>query len=173
MEGAKMQLQWIIGSMVLELGSMPAPSVINDLPEEEEFVPVYACLAKSRSALVRRAVATKEVLSAETVALLASDSEPDVIKQIVNRHREKLSEADLTQIIKRGWSDVNTDIASRVEEYRDADVSVIAKLLAESEDPWVRAILAANDLAPKAILKQLTADPDGSVRRAARKSLKR
>ncbi len=168
-----MQLQWIVGSMVLDLGSMPAPSMIRDLPEEEEFIPVYACLAKSRSAQVRRAVAAKDVLSAETVATLASDSEPDVIKEIVSRHRNKLSEADLTQIIRRGWSDVNAGIASRVEEYREADVFAIAKLLADSEDPWVRAILAGNDLAPKAILKQLTVDPDASVRRAARRSLKR
>ncbi len=168
-----MQLQWIVGSMVLDLGWTPAPSMISDLPEDEDLAPVYAYLAKSPSALVRRAVAAKSVLPAETVAILASDSEPEVIKEVVNSHRDKLSEADLIQIIRRGWSDVNTSIAVRVEDYREADVSAIAKLLAESEDPWVRAVLAGNEWAPKAILKQLTVDPDASVRRAARSSLKR
>ena len=68
---------------------------------------------------------------------------------------------------------MNRDIARSVEGYGQSDITAVAKLLANSADPSVRAALASNGCAPKLIVRQLLKDPDPEVRRLAQDTLKR
>ena len=86
--------------------------------------------------------------------------------------RGKLSESALTQIIQRNWIAVNRDIARSVEGYNQSDITAVAKLLASSADPSVRAALASNCSAPKLIVRQLLKDTDPEVRRLAQGTMK-
>jgi hypothetical protein len=96
-----------------------------------------------------------------------------VIEALLCAQCRKLSESALTQIIQRNWSEVNRRIAQSVEGYYQSDITAVAKLLAGSADPSVRATLASNGDAPKLVLRQLLKDPDPQVRRLAQNTLSR
>lgn len=85
----------------------------------------------------------------------------------------KLGESALAKIIQRKWSEVNRRIASSVERFDQSNVIAVAKLLAGSADPSVRAALASNADAPRLILRQLLKDPAPEVRRLAQNALRR
>jgi lysozyme family protein len=123
--------------------------------------------------VVRAAVARKSAISEETVANFASDSSPEVIGALVNAQCRKLSESAIVQIVQRNWSAVNRDIAHNVESFDQSDTTALAKLLAGSADPSVRAALASNSGSPKVVVRQFLNDPDPDVRRLARNTLKR
>ena len=112
--------------------------------EDESLADLFHELAQSNIATVRAAVASKAVISEETVANLASDSSPEVIEELLCAQCRKLSESALAQIIQRNWSEANRRIAQSVEGYYQSDITAVAKLLAGSADPSVRATLASN-----------------------------
>jgi hypothetical protein len=157
-----------------EAGWEAVESLIDHLPDDDPGLSdAFAILARCPASAIRRSVASKDSLPEETVAALADDPAPEVIQALANRQRRKISEAALRQIIGRNWSYLNREIASCVEDYDQADVMEIAKLLACSTDPAVRAALAGNPCAPKVVVRQLLNDPDAEVRRLARATLVR
>jgi len=168
-----MQIKLMVDEHEAQLGCEGLESLVCSLPDwDESFAKVFHKLAQSNIAGVRAAVASKRVISEETVANLASDSSPEVIDALVSEQRCKLSESALAQIIQRNWSKVNRDIARYVEDYNQSDITEVAKLLSGSADPSVRAALASNGRAPKHIVRQLLKDPDPDVRRLAQDTLK-
>jgi hypothetical protein len=168
-----MQVKLIVDEHEVQLGCGALELLVCSLPDEDEsLADLYQRLAQSNIAGVREAVARKRVISAETVANLAFDSSPEVIGALVSAQCEKLSESAVAQIIQRNWSGVNRDIARNVEGYDQSDVTAIAKLLAGSADPAVRAALASNGRAPKLIVQQLLKDTDPEVRRLAQNTMK-
>ena len=161
-----------VESHEIEVDHVLLESVVRHLPgDDEQLLPVFATLAQSNSAAVRRAVASKSRLTGETVALLASDLSPEVVETVVFEHTKDIPEATLVGIIRRNWTNVNCAIASRIHDCDDADVTALAKLLAAGDDPAVRSLLAGNCSLPKAIRKRFLADPDPYVRRSAHESL--
>ena len=168
-----MQIKFMVDEREIQLGCAVLEALVGNLPDEDEsLTDLFHELAQSNIAGVRASVARKSVISAETVAILASDSSPEVIEALVNAQCGKVSESDLAQIVQRNWSGVNRDIARSVESYSQSDITEVAKLLAGSADPSVRAALASNGSAPKLIVRQLLKDPDPDVRRLAQNTLK-
>ncbi len=164
----------MVGEREVQLGCEGLESLVGSLPDEDEsLAELFHELAQSNIAGVRAAVARKRAISEETVAKLASDPSPEVIDALVSAQCGKLSESALAQIIQRNWSRVNRQIAQIVECYDQSDITAVAKLLAGSADPFVRAALASNASAPKLIVRQLLQDPDPDVRRLAQDTLKR
>lgn len=168
-----MQIKLMVDEHEVQLGCEVLESLVGNLPDEDEsLAELFHELAQSNIAGVREAVARKRVISEETAANLASDSSPEVIGALVSAQCGKLSESALAQIIQRNWSGVNRDIARNVEDYNQSDITTVAKLLAGSADPSVRAALASNGRAPKFIVRRLLKDPDPDVRRLAQDILK-
>jgi len=169
-----MQVRFTILEHEVHLGWEALESVVGNLPDDDESLAgLLHELAQSNIAAVRSAVAGKSVITEETVGILASDPSPEVIEALVNAQRSKLSESALAQIIQRNWSGINRQIAEDVQRYYEqSDVAAIAKLLAGSADPSVRATLAYNSSAPKPIVRQLLQDPDPEVRRLAQNTLR-
>jgi hypothetical protein len=169
-----MQIKLKILEHEVQLGWEALESLVGSLPDDDESLAgLFHELAQSNIAAVRRAVACKAVITEETVANLASDSSPEVIESLVSAQCRKLSESALAQIIQRNWSGINRQIAQNVEDYYEqSDITAVAKLLAGSADPSVRATLASNSRAPKPIVRMLLQDPDPEVRRLARDTLK-
>jgi hypothetical protein len=169
-----MQIRLMVDEREIQLGWEALESLVNNLPDEDEsLADLFHKLSQSNIAGVRRAVAQKGAILEETVAILASDSSPEVIEALVGRQCGKLSASALAQIIQRNWSEVNREIARSVESYSQSDITEVAKLLAGSADPSVRAALASNGSAPKLIVRQLLKDPDPEVRRLAQDTVKR
>jgi hypothetical protein len=175
MKGAKtVEIKLVVGEREVQLGWEAVESLIGNLPDEDKsLADLFHDLAQSEAAPIRAAVAGKSVISEETVARLASDPNPEVIRALVNAQCPKLKELALTQIIQRNLTSVNRDIAQMVESYDENDVTTIGKLLASSPDPSVRSSLAGNPCAPKIIVRQLLQDPDREVRRKALETLRR
>src|ERR1017187_4386889 len=168
-----MQIKLMVDEREVQLGWEALESLVSNLPDEDEsLADLFHKLSQSNIAGVRRSVAQKGVILEETVAVLASDSSPDVIEALVGRQCGKLSASALAQIIQRNWSGVNRDIARSVEDYNQSDITVVAKLLSGSADPSVRAALASNGRAPGSIARQFLKDPDPEVRRLAQDTLK-
>jgi hypothetical protein len=169
-----MQVMLVVDEHEIQLGWEALGSLIRSLPNEDEsLADLFHELAQSNIATVRAAVASKAVISEETVANLASDSSPEVIEELLCAQCRKLSESALAQIIQRNWSEANRRIAQSVEGYYQSDITAVAKLLAGSADPSVRATLASNGDVPKPVLRQLLKDPDPEVRRLAQNTLSR
>jgi hypothetical protein len=167
-----MQVKLVVGEREVQLGWEAVRSIIQELPgEDEALAGLFDDLAQSEVAAIREAVAYKASISDETVEILASDPNPDVILALVNNQRNKLSEAVLTQIIQRNWSSVNTNIAADIECYDRSDILAIGKLLAGNSDPSVRDVLAGNSGTPKAIVRLLLHDAVPEVRRKAQSTL--
>jgi hypothetical protein len=167
-----MQIKLMVDEYEVQLGC-ELESLVGSLPDEDEsLADLFHKLAQSNIAGVRAAVARKRVISEETVANLASDTSPEVIDALVSAQCGKLSESALVQIIQRNWTGVNREIARNVEDYNQSCITAVAKLLADSADPSVRAVLASNGRAPKLIVRQLLKDPDPEVRRLAQDTLK-
>jgi hypothetical protein len=173
-EHKPMQIKLSILEHEVQLGWEALESLVRDLPNDDEsLADLFHGLAQSNTAAVRAAVACKAVISEETVATLASDSSPEVIEALVNAQCRKLSESAIAQIIQRNWSGINRQIAQNVEDYYEqCDIGALAKLLASSADPSVRAALASNSRAPKLIVRDLLKDPDPEVRRMAQNTLR-
>jgi len=168
-----MQIKLMVDEHEVQLGCEALESLVCNLGDEDEpSADLFHKLAQSNIAGVRAAVARKRVISEETVANLASDPSPEVIDALVSAQCGKLSESALVQIIQRNWSGVNRQIARNVEDYNQSCITAVAKLLADSADPSVRAALASNGRAPKLIVRQLLKDPDPEVRRLAQDTLK-
>ena len=169
-----MQIKLSILEHEVQLGWEALESLVRDFPNDDEsLADLFHGLAQSNIAAVRAAVACKAVVSEETVATLASDSSPEVIEALVNAQCRKLSESAIVQIIQRNWSGINRQIAQNVEDYYEqCDIGALAKLLAGSADPSVRAVLASNSRAPKLIVRDLLKDPDPEVRRLAQNTLR-
>ena len=169
-----MQVKLSILEHEVQLGWEALESLVGSLPDEDEsLADLFHELAQSNVAAVRAAVARKAVISEETVQVLASDSSPEVIEALVRAQCRKLSESALAQIIQRNWSGTNRQIAQNVEDYYEqCDIAALAKLLAGSADPSVRATLASNSRAPKLIVRDLLKDPDSEVRRLAQNTLR-
>lgn len=169
-----MQIKLSILEHEVQLGWEALESLIGNLPDDDEsLADLFHELAQSNVAAVRRGVACKAVISKETVGILASDSSPEVVEALVSAQCRKLSESALAQIIQRNWSGINRQIAQNVEDYYEqCDISAVAKLLAGSGDPSVRATLASNSRTPKHIVKELLKDPDPEVRRLAQNTLR-
>jgi hypothetical protein len=169
-----MQIKLTADGHEIQLGARALAWLIGNLPDDDESLAgLFHELAQSHIGAVRAAVASKAVISEETVATLASDPSPEVIEALVNAQRRKLSESALAQIIQRNWSGINGKIAWGVEGCAQSAIVVVAKLLAGSDDPSVRASLASNGDAPKLVLRQLLKDPDPEVRRLAQNTLSR
>lgn len=167
------QIKLVIDEHDVQLGWDAVENLIRDLPDDDEsLADVFHALAGCTVAAVREAVARKSAISDKTVVLLASDGCPEVIEAIAESQTRRLSEPALTQIIQRNWSRLNRSIAGAVENFDQADVMTLSKLLMGSGDPSVRCALAANFGAPKIIIKQLLNDPDTEVRRLAGNNLK-
>jgi uncharacterized protein (DUF2336 family) len=169
-----MQVKLSILEHEVQLGWEALESLVGSLPDEDEsLADLFHELAQSNVAAVRAAVARKAVISEETVQVLASDSSPEVIEALVRAQCRKLSESALAQIIQRNWSGTNRQIAQNVEDYYEqCDIAALAKLLAGSADPSVRATLASNSRAPKPVVRELLKDPDPEVRRSAQNTLR-
>jgi hypothetical protein len=168
-----MKLTLAVDSHQIEVDFSLLDLLVNQIPgDDEQFTPVFAALAQSKSAGVRQTVASKPALSAETIALLASDPSPEVVEAICSAHTKDIPESILVGIIRRNWTNVNCAIANGIHDCDDADVTTLAKLLAASEDPAVRYSLAGNSRLPKAILKRFLADTDPYIRKEARNSLR-
>src|ERR1035437_6094710 len=91
-----MQIKLMFDEREVQLGCEVLESLVGNLPDEDESLgELFHELAQSNIAGVRRAVAQKAVISEETVAILASDSSPEVIEALVNAQRGKLSESAL------------------------------------------------------------------------------
>jgi len=171
---ASVQIKLMFDEREVPIGCEALASLVESLPDEDEsLIDLFDALARSSAAVVRAAVARKSAISEETVANFASDSSPEVIGALVNAQCRKLSESAIVQIVQRNWSAVNRDIAHNVESFDQSDTTALAKLLAGSADPSVRAALASNSGSPKVVVRQFLNDPDPDVRRLARNTLKR
>jgi len=167
-------IKLVVDEHEVELSWEVLESLVSNLPDDNEsFAGLLHCLAQSKIATVREAVARKGVISEDTVARLETDACPEVLEALVTCQQGKLTQAALTRIIQRDWSRVNRGIAESVESYLQCEVNSIANLLAASEDPSVRALLASNYSAPKAVLRTLLQDPDPVVRGKALRTLTR
>src|ERR1017187_1390504 len=125
-----MQIKFMVDEHEIQLGCEALESLVGNLPDEDESLgELFHELAQSKIAGLRASVARKSVISAETVAILASDSSPEVIEALVNAQCGRLSESALAQIVQRNWSGVNRGIAGNVEAYDQSDTTALAKLL--------------------------------------------
>jgi hypothetical protein len=167
-----LQIKLVVDEHEVQLGWDAIENLIRDLPDDESLAGVFHTLAGCTVAAVREAIARKSAISDKTLVLLASDGCPEVIEAIAESQTRRLSEPALMQVIQRNWSRLNRSIAGSVENFDQADVMVLSKLLIASVDPSVRCALAANFGAPKLIIKQLLNDPDTEVRRLAGNNLK-
>ena len=88
-----MQIKFMVDEREIQLGCEALESLVGNLPDEDESLgELFHELAQSNIAGVRASVARKSVISAETVAILASDSSPEVIEALVHAQRGKLSD---------------------------------------------------------------------------------
>jgi uncharacterized membrane-anchored protein YjiN (DUF445 family) len=168
----RMQITLAVNEHEIQLGWEALAKLVDTFPDDESLAGLFHDLAQSHIAAVREAVASKAVISEETVASLVSDSSPEVIEALLRAQCHRLSESALAQIIQRNWSEVNRRIAESVERYDQSDIIAVAKLLAGSADPSVRAALASNRGTPRLILRQLLKDPDPEVRRLAQNTVR-
>jgi hypothetical protein len=168
-----LQIKLVVDEHEVQLGWDTMERLVANLPDDNESLAgVFHTLAGCAVAAVREEVARKRTISDETVALLASDGCPEVIEALADSQTRRLTEPAIVQIIQRNWSRVNRNIANSVDNFDQADVMTLSKLLMGSADPSVRCALAANFSAPKIIVKQLLNDPDAEVRRLAGNNLK-
>jgi len=73
-----MQIRVAVDGHEIQLGASALAALIGSLPDDDEsLAEVFHELAQSSIAAVRAAVASKAVISEETVATLASDSSPE------------------------------------------------------------------------------------------------
>ena len=161
-----MQVRLKILEHEVHLGWEGLESLVDRLPDDDESLAgLLHELAQSNIAAVRSSVACKAVITEETVGILASDPNPEVIEMLVRAQCSKLSESALVQIIQRNWSAINRRIAENVEDYYEqSDITAVVL--------HVHATLASNSRAPRPIVRQLLQDPDPEVQRLAQRTLR-
>lgn len=160
------------GDVTIDLGSEAVVSVIRDLDFRQPYHDLMVELAKSPCSSIREAVANRDKLPAECVALLAGDSEQEVLQSLVGSESAQQN-LDHDQIMKlvNASATVAREIASRLESFTQADSQALAAVLVGYPDPEVRKAFADNWQAPKKLRRSLLKDPDPDVASAARSSL--
>ena len=155
-----------------ELGAEALARVLSgiaDMPSNQELI-YY--IANSKSFEVRKDVAYREKINVATLELLVQDTSIDVRRALCSQ--QAFSDWATTEIIlDYANSDVECAkiIAGKLNDYSNADVSMIAKALLDHPDPEVRNVLANGWNIPKQILKKLLSDEDPGVRATAQNSL--
>ena len=149
-----------------------AASIISDARDSLDNAKLFRLAAEHPATDVRENVAYKEKLDEGTVEVLAADPCPSVTRNLVRSFSFKrwVPESRLIDMLKAD-ADTAESVAGSVNEYENADINVLAKLLAGMPDPQVRYALASNYSCPKTITKMLVSDSDPAVRSAAKERL--
>ena len=148
--------------------------IISYLPDNFDQDPLYRLIAQHPSACIREEIANKDKISEEVCEILSKDNSVTVLRNLTrsNSFKEFGTYEILERLIKLD-SECAENIASNIESYQQVDVSKLAELLFQHDDPRVLLSLANNYAAPKRILKNLAIHDDYAIANAAKKTLNR
>jgi hypothetical protein len=162
------------GSCVLEapLGHGLMEVIANKVSDHPSQIPLLDLLAKHPAAQVRRAVASRDCLSPDTVEELSKDADPDVKRELLRSsafHRWVSTETLLSMLS----TDSGASVA--IVDYLDGldlvDQETICNWLFSHPDPAVRSALAEGYRTPARTLKRLVDDDDHEVGLVAQQRL--
>ena len=147
-------------------------NIISNYPDHEDSNDLFLLAAKHPASTVRENLAYKDHLSAEVLDILTKDTSISVLRNLFrsDAFREHVSHEVLEKLIGLD-TEIAQSIADYIESFQEADVTKLANLLANHEDPSVAASLANNYSAPKKILKKLLTHPDPYVAQSAKARL--
>jgi hypothetical protein len=163
----------IDGKASIELAADQVDDLVYRMDDIEENSAFFDLFAFHPASAVRKAVANKDLLSDDTVAMLSKDSAFEVRRNLLTsrRGREFIGEEALLNIIATDV-DAAEMIAGNIESYQQISTEKLGKLLEAHTDPRVRKALAGNGNAPKRLIKALVRDEDRGVRTAAANTLR-
>ena len=139
-------------------------SIVGAYPKSEGYQEFLRLAAHHSSSSVREQVAYRENISDETVHALAKDPCLQVVSNLVDNNAfKKCADKELIQEIVRRDIGLARSIAGNLDGFENYEVSELASLLMESNDPSVLYALASNYRTPKKILKLLMVHADPYV----------
>ena len=149
-------------------------TIISNFPDSFDKNPLYRLIAQHPSSCIREEIAYKDKISEEVCEILSKDISVTVLKNLTRSSgfKECATYEILERLIKLD-SECAENIASDIESYQLVDVSKLAELIFQHEDPRVLLSLANNYAAPKRILKNLANHDDYAISSAAKKTLNR
>lgn len=154
----------------LSFGAMS--SIISDARDSADNAQLFRLAAEHPSIDVRQNVAYKDKLDEGTLAMLAADPCVTVTRNLVRSaaFKQWVSKEQLLDLLNADV-EIAESVANSVNEYENADSSVLAPVLAGMMDPKVRHALVSSYSIPKSIAKRFVSDPDPSVRAAAQERI--
>jgi len=160
-------LKWDVG--YLQIADLVANLETNDL-SDSAMAAILEALSTHPAVAVRERVAQKaSFLNAATLNRLVLDTEPAVLREVASA--SSLSTAQIISIVTR-CTDGAVEVARRLQDYTNIDLSAVATALLKRDDPAVASgLVIHNYQLPKMIFKSLMTHGDPSVRRDAAKAL--
>ena len=157
-----------------ELGFESLESVIYSIPDTKENSALFAALAKHPYPGIRSQLASKQNLDDETVMLLASDTDVNVLSNITysESFKNKATLDDIKRILEQN-NDASSNIISSAGGFKKVSVDEIEQTIKDVvKNPRVLQTAAQGYDLSTAFLEELSQNPDVSVSSAAKETLK-
>ena len=168
-----MEVKLVIDGVEVQVGAQFLQNLIDAIPDTEDYSDLFLVLAKSKNPYVRRDIASKDKINAETAELLLADKEPIVLECIVSNDAAKsvVTIEQLEEILGFAGTDVVKNIINYIEDYEEVNINDLADLIMAQDNPTLNLSMAENYSAPKKILKKLAKSKDADIKAAAKNSL--
>ena len=157
-----------------ELGFEALESVIYSIPDTKENSALFAALAKHPYPGIRAQLASKQNLDDETIMLLASDTDMNVLCNVTYSESFKSMATldDIKRILEQN-NDASMNIISSAGSFKKVSVDEIEQTIKEVvKNPRVLQVAAQAYEMTNAFLEELSQNPDVSVSSAAKETLK-
>ena len=157
-----------------ELGFEALESVIYSIPDTKENSELFAALAKHPYPGIRANLANKQNLDDETVMLLASDTDMNVLNTITySQPFKRIATLDIIKSLLEQDNDASSNIISDAGNFKKVSVDEIEQIVKDVvKNPRVLQVAAQSYDLSKAFLEELSQNPDVSVSSAAKEALK-
>lgn len=168
-----MDAKLIVNGIELKVGTELLGNITYYLSDSENNKEIFHALAGSKSANIRKEIASKDSISENTAILLLNDHDPKVLEEIIRNDIAKsiITDELIDNIISIENEDLLVQIANNYEGFENLDIEDVAKKLISLDNPTVTYAVADNYSTPKKVLKNLLKHSDPDISNAAKKSL--
>ena len=147
-------------------------AIISDYPKTDSHDRFMELAAQHAAISVREAVASKDRLTEKTVSLLASDSNPSVLSNLVSSAAfRRFATLSVLQDIAKKDMNIARTIADCLDSFERVSPGELAEFLITLEDHSVLLAMANNWRTPVHLLRQLEKCQDPAIASQAKATI--
>lgn len=169
-----MEIKLIVNGVEVNVGVELAGNIASYLNDNEDNQAIFHELAQHSSSSVRKEIAYKDKISADTAALLLEDKDIAVVNNILSSEaaKEIFNDDNFKNILASNNEEAIENVISNMDEYDElSSTDACYNEILALDNNYLSLQIANNYHSPKKILKKLLKHNDPDIVAAAKSSL--